>query len=185
MRNFAIVAAVLVFATTLSLAQETKPAPAPQNPEFSWAKSPYRLDFVIKEMDESKIINSRSYSMIVEASDRLGRGKGVVKSGNRVPVATGTKDGNTQIQYIDVGANIDAQLFAFDNSNLILNCSFEMSAIATNESATQGLPDPAIRQMRAEVSAEVFPGKANQVASLDDTVSKHRFVVEVTPTKLK
>jgi hypothetical protein len=185
MRKLAIAVMLLLSAITLA-AQETKTGNAATNPQFSWAKAPYRLDFVIKEVDDGKVINSRSYSMIVEASDRLGWGKGVVKSGNRVPVATGSKDGNTQIQYIDLGANIDATLSALENGGLILNSSIEISAVAANEpQSAQSLPDPVIRQMRAEVSSEVFPGKANQIAALDDVASKHRFIIEVTPTKLK
>lgn len=183
MRTFAVAVMIFVSAVALS-AQDNKPSKAP-NPEFSWAQAPYRLDFVIKELNEGKVINSREYSMVVEASDHRGPGKGVVKSGDRVPVATGMKDGATQIQYIDLGANIDAQLFTIE-TGLILNSSIEISAIATNESASsQSLPDPTIRQIRAEIQAEVFPGKANQIALLDDTTSKHRFVIEVTPTKLK
>lgn len=185
MRKLTIVVMVVVSAFALA-AQETKSGNSAPNPQFSWAKSPYRLDFVIKEVDDGKVINSRSYSMVVEASDRLGWGKGVVKSGNRVPVATGSKDGNTQIQYIDLGANIDASLATLDNGGLILNSSIEISAVAGNESqSSPSLPDPVIRQMRAEVSSEVIPGKANQIAALDDTVSKHHFIIEVTPTKLK
>ena len=183
MRKLAFVVMILVYAAAL-FAQETKPN-KPNN-SFSWAQAPYRLDFVVKELNDGKTINSREYSMIVQATDRYGPlGKAVVKSGDRVPVATGAKDGATQIQYIDVGANIDAQLFALDNG-LILNSSIEISAIAPNEAqSSQNLPDPAIRQIRAEVQAEVFAGKSNQIALLDDTTSKHRFVVEVTPTKLK
>ncbi|MGH9523713.1 MAG: hypothetical protein ACRD3E_14385 [Terriglobales bacterium] len=184
MRKLVIAVLILVSAAALS-AQQPKPDKAPNN-DFSWAQAPYRLDFVVKELDGGKVINSRQYSMIVEASDRLrGLGKGVVKSGDRVPVATGSKDGNTQIQYIDVGANIDASLYTMENG-LMLMGSIEISAIAPNEvPGSQNLPDPAIRQVRAEVQAEVFPGKSNQIALLDDMTSKHRFIVEVTPTKLK
>lgn len=183
MRKLAV--AVMILVSTIALfGQETKPKPSPST-EFAWAQAPYRLDFVIKELNEGKIINTREYSMIVEASDHRGPGKGVVKSGDRVPVATGSKGGDTQIQYIDIGANIDAQLFALD-TGLILNSSIEISAIAASETqSAQSLPDPVIRQVRSETQAEIFPGKANQIASLDDTASKHRFVIEVTPTKLK
>lgn len=183
MRKLAIAVLILVSAAAL-WGQTTGPNKAP-NPEFSWAQAPYRLDFVIKELNDGKIINSRAYSMIVEASDHRGPGKAVVKSGDRVPVATGASNGSTQIQYIDVGTNIDAQLFALE-TGLILNSSIEISSIAANETASaQNLPDPAIRQIRAEVQAEVVAGKVNQIASLDDTASKHRFIIEVTPTKMK
>ncbi len=186
MRKIAIVF-MLMFATTL-LAQETKdtkPAATPQpRSQFAWAQGGYRLEYVIKEVDDGKVINSRSYLMTIEASDTRSNGRETLKTGNRIPVPTSSKDGGTQFQYIDIGVNIDAHLFMQENANLLLETTVEISALAANE-PSQGITAPAIRQVRCTATGDVAVAKANQIAALDDSVSKHRFIIEVTPTKLR
>src|SRR5215470_4999154 len=70
---------------------------------------PYRLDFSFNEVADAKNVNTRHYSMDLTAGDT-----NEIKIGTRVPVATGTNNpsmpGATQIQYLDVGTNIWAQL---------------------------------------------------------------------------
>src|ERR1041385_8106336 len=58
----------------------------------------YRLDFSVKELEDSKVINSRQYSMNLQAEDA-----NEIKIGTRVPVETG--EGH-QFQYVDVGTSI-------------------------------------------------------------------------------
>lgn len=184
MRKLAFVVLMLMFGVAV-VAQETKETKPPsRSGSFSWAQGAYRLDFVVKEMDEGKVNNSRTYSMVIEATDNRGGGRETIKTGNRIPVTTSVGSGTNQIQYIDVGFNMDAQLFALEDSRLMLESTVEISALATNE-PTQNQGAPAIRQIRSATTGEVVVGKANQLASLDDTVSKHRFVIEVTPTKLR
>src|SRR5579872_4214135 len=60
----------------------------------------YHLDIVTREMEENKLINARTYSMIV--SDKPGW-TSVVRTGSRVPVTTA----KGEFTFIDVGVNID------------------------------------------------------------------------------
>src|SRR6516164_986902 len=110
MRRFFYFILILLMATTVVAQdnkQESKPENRPARNDFAWARSPYRLDYTIKEMDDNKVVNSRSYSLIMQSSEERGRSFGEAKTGTRVPIATGiAKDGSAPIQYIDVGINI-------------------------------------------------------------------------------
>jgi hypothetical protein len=169
----------LLFTFTLLVAaaavsQEIKP---PRN-DFGWARAPYRLDFVIREMDDGKVVNSRNYSMIMTSTDERGRTMGDLRAGSRIPVNIGDKG----IQYVDVGVNISSRLYVLESGALLLENSTEISTLATPEG--QGA-NPIIRQIRSNTIGEVNVGKASQIALLDDPVSKRRFQIEVTATKLK
>ena len=71
-----------------------------QNPE---ASKFYKLDFVVKEVEGTKVLNSRAYSMIV--STEKSSPPSSIRTGSRVP--TPTSAGNTQFTYIELGVNID------------------------------------------------------------------------------
>lgn len=148
--------------------------------DFGWARAPYRLDFVIREMDDGKVVNSRNYSMIMTSTDERGRTMGEVRAGSRIPVNVGDKG----IQYVDVGVNINSRLYVLDSGALLLDSSIEVSSLATPEGAGQGA-NPIIRQFRSNTTGEMTVGKASQISLLDDPVSKRRFQIEVTATKLK
>lgn len=188
MRKCTIVVLMLLLATAV-IAQDNKQENKPTRNDFTWARSPYRLDYTIKELDDGKVVNSRSYSMVMQSAEERGRTMGELKTGTRVPIATGVpKEGPPQIQYIDVGINIQAQLYVLENSNLLLIGNVEISTLPTGPDSSPGGSfggAPVIRQIRTNTTSEVIAGKANQVASLDDPISKHRFQIEVTPTKLR
>src|SRR5205807_7489465 len=95
--------------------EENKPipeAPAAKNehraptgasavPDGLAAIHPYRVDFLITELDEAKKVNSRHYSMLLNAGNW-----NQIKIGTRVPVSP------TQgsFQYIDLGTSINCKL---------------------------------------------------------------------------
>jgi len=140
------------------------------------AVSVYRLEFAVREMEDNKKINSRSYTMLVEDGDW-----GRIRVGNRIPYNTG-KD---QFQYFDVGINIDCHLRDHGNYIMLENTSIEISSIVKDESSTGGTPNPIVRQARSSVEPVITPGKPAVITSLDDVSSNHRYEVEVTATKVK
>jgi hypothetical protein len=182
MRRILIVV-ITVLCVTAVVAQDNKPEPAKQQvrSDFSWARSPYRLEFVVKELDDSKVINTRSYSMMMQSSEERGRSFGEVKAGSRVPVVTTSKEGQPSTVYMDVGVNINAQLWIMPDSNLLLSANTEVSSLADAQTG----PNPIVRQMHTNTTGEVTVGKSNQLAIVDDPISKHRFEIDVTPTKLR
>jgi hypothetical protein len=173
---------LMLLAATAVIAQETKQeSKPPAHNDFEWARNPYRLDFVIKELDDAKVVNSRTYSMLTQSSEDRGRSFGEVKAGSRVPVVTTGKDGQNSTVYMDVGVNINAQLWVMTNSNLLLSSSIEVSSLADAQSGA----NPIVRQIRTNTTGEITAGKSNQLAIVDDPTSKHRFEIDVTPTKLR
>ncbi len=62
------------------------------------AVRPYHLDFVIKEMEGGKKVNSRHYSTNLNAGEA-----NTIKIGTRVPLITGKDAFPEQFQYMDVG----------------------------------------------------------------------------------
>ena len=187
MRRSATIFLMLLVATAV-IAQDNK-VPSTTRNDFAWARSPYRLDYTIKELEDGKVVNSRSYSMVMQSAEERGRTMGELKTGTRIPIATNVpKEGSPQIQYIDVGINIQAQLYVLENSNLLLIGNVEISTLPTGADTSPAGSfggAPVIRQIRTNTTSEVVAGKANQIASLDDPISKHRFQIEVTPTKLR
>src|SRR5687767_12733873 len=70
--------------------------PAPQ-PRF------YRLEFVLKELENDKVVNSRLYTTSVSVNTP---GPVSIRAGSRIPLVT-TMAPAKQYNYYDVGVNID------------------------------------------------------------------------------
>jgi len=133
----------------------------------------YRLDFSVNEIDDGKKINTRQYSMNVNADDA-----NEVKIGTKVPVDT--KQG--EFQYIDVGTNIWCRIGERANG-IPLSVRAEISNFATPYDGQQARP--VLRQLSIKASTVAQLGKPMVVGSVDDPNSKRTFQLEVTVTKLK
>ena len=100
-------------------AQETRSTVA--TGEMKLADQPvYRLDFVIKELDDTKVINTRSYSMMLVSSGlNPGTGQkssyGRIKAGYKLPVSS--EKGPI---YLDAGVEITASLFETQSGGLVI-----------------------------------------------------------------
>lgn len=151
------------------LAQESEKA----KPRKSGAT--YRLDFVVNELEDSKKVNSRSYSILLEDRDwsRL-------RIGSRIPIQQESK-----VVYMDVGFSLDCRLHD-DEDNLSLELILEMNSFAIPEQGTAANPGtPPLRNFRTQLASGLVPGKPTVVTTADDMASKRRFQVEVTATKVK
>jgi hypothetical protein len=183
MRNLklTLTTAVLVVLTTIVMpgllrAQEAPKAPPPAVEKAVKPLSVYRLEFAVREVEDGKRLNSRTYVMSVQDGST-----GSIRVGNRVPYSVG-KD---QFQFYDVGINIDCRLREHENNVLLDNTSVEISSIVKDESPSAPSLNPVVRQARARVDAAVTPGKPTLVTALDDVSSNRRYEVEVTATKVK
>ena len=166
----ALVMAMMAAGGTAKAAQESNPpkgTPAAEKPV-----NPYRIDFSVNEMEDGKKINTRQYSMNLNAEE-----SNEIKIGTRVPVDTNTKQG--EFQYIDVGTNIWCRLEERPNG---------LSIAVRAEISNFAMPDqtrPIIRQLSIKASTVAQLGKPMVVGSVDDPNSKRTFQLEVTVTKLK
>ena len=135
----------------------------------------YRLDFAVAELEDGKKINSRQYSLNLNADDA-----NEIKIGTRVPVEAG----HEQFQYMDVGTSIWCRI-AERPDGVPLQVRAEISNFAIPDQAEGRESRPTIRQFRINASTLALPGKPMVVGSVDDPNSKRQFQLEVTVTKLK
>ena len=136
----------------------------------------YRLTYTLSETDGGKRIGTQHFAMIVVS----GR-KTVLKQGDRVPLVAGsvsTSGGaQTQVQYLDIGLNIDASIEeSADGVNL--NTAVEQSSIAEEKSGL-GTQDPNVRQSKLEGTAILTAGKPLMLGSMDVPSSARHLDIEV------
>jgi hypothetical protein len=172
----ALIAALAVSGgTSRALAQESGDSSKSTTLESSKPVEAYRLDFSVNELEDGKKINTRQYSMNLNANDA-----NEIKIGTRIPVEP--KAG--EFQYIDVGTNIWSRL-GVHNGQLELAVRADISNFAIPEQASGHESRPVIRQLQIKASTVALLGKPMVVGSLDDPNSKRQFQVEVTVTKLR
>ncbi len=135
----------------------------------------YRLDFSVKELEDGKVINTRQYSMNLQAGDA-----DEIKIGTKVPVETG----QNQYQYIDVGTSISSRIEDRPDG-IPLSVKAEISNFAIPEQSTGHELHPLIRQLQIKASTLAQLGKPMIVGSVDDPNSKRQFQLEVTVNKLR
>ncbi len=177
---FATIAALLVTVPRMAVSQEDSPSTkAAVAAQQAVGKHYYKLNFVLRETDEGKVINQRAFTLNISAeSPRLG---GLppewwnVRSGTRVPVS-GSKD----INYIDVGVNLDVRAEEVAEG-LQMQITSEISSVGGDSSG--GSAAPAIRQVKVRAAMLAAAGKPAVVFTADDPASKHRFELEVTPMR--
>jgi len=189
MRILSQAALVLSLAgATLAFGQST-PAPSQQTSAVAEQKakpsepiSTYRLDYNIYEIEGGKRVNTRTYTLRLTDYNMTS----TLRTGSRVPIVVGSASaalGNqnsltSQIQYVDVGVYIEARIRPLDGRTFLAT-SIEMSGIAPDQSGQ----DPIIRANKADSNTLVTPGKTMLLASIDDSLSKRRYDVEVRVTQ--
>ena len=135
----------------------------------------FRLDFVVKELDAGKTVNSRSYFMIVGTPDK---GVREIRTGNKVPFEVST--GNwTQI---DVGTSFDCSRVKEVPDGLSLIVTAEVTSILENPTA--GPSHPIVRQNKWNSTVMVPLRKPTVIFSSDDVASKRQMQVELTATPI-
>lgn len=125
----------------------------------------YRITYSIAETDGGKPVGTQHVEVIVPTD-----GKTIVKQGKRAPIVTGSvdkEDGKpeSQVQYVDVGLNIEASL-AGSGDGLRLHSKIEQSNISDERSGIGG-QDPIIGQTLLEGVSMLTPGKPTLLGSLD------------------
>jgi type II secretory pathway component GspD/PulD (secretin) len=122
----------------------------------------YRLTYTITELDGGKAVGVEYFKLVVPA-----RGKATLKQGSRVPIVTGSYDvagtttPNTEVQYQDVGLNIEASL---DGESL--HTKLEQTSVA-DERSVVGMQDPILRQTVLDATANLTAGKSMVLGALD------------------
>lgn len=144
--------------------------------ELDRPKKLYRVTYTVSESENGKRTGAQHYSLVV-ADDR----KATLKQGSRVPIVTGTVPGedtktvpgSTQVQYLDVGLNIEATI-----RGVSLRTKVEESSVAP-EKSNVGIQDPIVQQTMLEGAPTFVPGKPLTLGSIDMPGSARHQDIEV------
>jgi hypothetical protein len=139
----------------------------------------YRLDFVIKEIAEDKVVNARSYSIMIST----GHSGDQIRVGNKIPRQTGSP--TNPYDYIDVGVSIDCMSAREVENQLALVVRAEVSNVAPGQTAGSGLVPPLLRQNKWSSDVILPLRKPTVIFSSDDPTSTHKMQVELTATPIK
>lgn len=139
----------------------------------------YHLDFVVKEIADSKVVNSRSYSTMISTGH-----PGSIRTGNKVPYQTASAASTPQYQYLDVGVNIDCRSARELDAQLGLWVTAEVSNLAPGQTAAGGSL-PLLRQNKWSSDVILPLRKPTVIFSSDDPTSTHKMQVELTATPIK
>jgi len=148
-------------------------------PAATAVKQFYRLNFVVQEVESDRVINSRSYSVIMSDS-----GPGFIRAGEKVPFSS-TSGANTQWQQIDVGVNIDCRKLEITPGGVALDIKAEISSVMESHGANSPPASlPIIRNNQWE-SRVILPVKQSSVLfSSDDPASKRTMQLKLTVTPI-
>lgn len=172
MRKIAILCLVLLTVPNFAPAASAQEAKAVA-PEVRY----YHLEFVVKELGEDgKVVNSRTYRSDISTTSLSS-----VRTGTKSPIHVSSKEGD--VQYLDVGVNIDCKGAHETPEGLAMEITAEISSLATPGVATP--TTPIIRQNKWMSSTVLPAGKPTIVFSSDNLESKGRMQVEVTATPIR
>ena len=156
-------AAVLLLAVVLA-AQDKQPPPPPPPPPPA-GQTTYWLEYTVSELDGTKKLRSRNYTVLI-----MERNNGRLRVGSRVPITTGE-----QVQYMDVGVNIDARPTAIDARTLRLSTILEVTAMASSDSSRR----PILRNLSAHMDSVIPLDKPVILSTQDEPGTETTFQVQV------
>jgi hypothetical protein len=104
-----------------------------------------------------------------------------VRAGTKIPIRVNDKD---NIQYLDVGVNIDCNNARETAQGLSLQITVELSSLA-NPSGSNEASTPIVRQNKWQSMTLVPIGKPTVVFSSDNLENKGRMQVEATATPVR
>ncbi len=135
---------------------------------------PYRVEFLITELQDGRRINSRRYAMLLNAGNMWNQ----MKIGTRVPAGPDVPG-----QFLDVGTNINCRVIE-SGADIELDVHTEFSNFfsAPNQDHSG---KPIIQQISINGNTLVASGKPIIVGLVDDPNSDRQFQLESTVTKLR
>jgi len=144
-------------------------------------KNFYQLNFVVRELEDEHVINSRSYSIIL----RTGAERSSIRAGQKVPYSS-SSGVSTQWQQIDVGVNIDCQKLEELGDQVALDIKAEISSVMESHGEASPPPSvPIIRNNRWESTVLLKVKQPTILFSADDPASKRKMQLLLTVTPLR
>jgi hypothetical protein len=185
----ALLLAVFVLGGQRLWSQEKgKSEEAPKPSAIEKAVTPLRVQVVFTEYESEKKISSLPYTLLVNADDR--GPQAAVRMGLRVPIEMAT----TQVQYQDVGTNLDGRAEKTDDGRFLLRLNVEKSSVyspgASQKPTSVGgneisSKQPIVQQFRTQVNLLIRDGQTIQSTVATDPVTGHVLKVDVTLNVIK
>ncbi len=168
----AIIVLTLAGLISPSALAQSNPDPAVTNT----VKRFYQLDFLAQELESGRVINSRSYSMILNSDTK----RSSIRAGEKVPFASSSGT-TTQYQQIDVGVNIDCRELQELGDRVALMVHAEISSVIENRGETSSPQSlPIIRNNSWESTVLVPLKQPTVIFSSDDPASKRTMQLKLT-----
>lgn len=190
---FAVLLAILIFVAGGLRAQDKgKSSEGSKTADSVPPVTPLRVQVVFTEYDGDKKISSLPYSILVNADDN--GPQAAVRMGLRVPIVTDLQ-GNTpaQVQYIDVGTNLDGRAWTNDGK-FLLKLNVEKSSLyapgAGQKPASLGKNEisssqPVVQAFRSQLNLLIRDGQTIQSTVATDQITGHVLKVDVTLNIIK
>jgi hypothetical protein len=181
-----LLALAIIFASApvvAHAAQQKSIPPPPPEAQPTTISGPYRLTYILTEMDGSKRIGSQRFAMVLDADP--GR-RTTLKMGTKVPIVTGEYKENgppnslNPVSYIDLGMNFQVELRQFSNGLELRSHIVESAIDAQQPNPT----DPVIRQTDFENSVLLNEDKPLIIGTVDMPGTTHVLQIQVELTKL-
>lgn len=189
----AVSLAILVLVVPRLLAQEKEKAGGEAKPaQTEKTITPLRVQVIFTEFEGDKKISSLPYTFLVNADDAAAAA--AVRMGLRVPIETSSNTGVKQIQYQDVGTNLDGRAYKTEDGRFLLRLSVEKSSAylpgAHEKPASVGgneisSAQPTIQQFRTQVNLLIRDGQTTQSTVATDPVTGRVLKVDVTLNVIK
>lgn len=182
-RKMAQVAAVMLLATAVQ-AQEAEKVKSKTTPV------PLNVLVVLSEYDGEKKLSSLPYQISV-VSDAPAPRVSSVRMGIKVPIVTQ----GTQVQYMDVGTDLDCTASSIEDGRFHLNLSVRRSSVYSVGPERKSIDwapgdapisaQPLVREFRTQYNLLLRDGQTAQSTTATDPVSGRVLKVEVTLNRLK
>jgi Bacterial type II and III secretion system protein len=195
----ALLLAILVFPGQRLWSQEKGKSEEVGKPaETGKTVTPLRVQVLFTEFDGEKKISSLPYTLPVNAETPLRGQKAALRMGLRVPIMTGASTtgsgGPSQIQYLDVGTNLDGWASKSEDGRFNLHLNLERSSTYSSGTGQKTSPvgvyevtslQPVIQTFRAEVDLLIRDGQTMQSTVATDPISGRVTKVDVTVNVIK
>ncbi len=169
LRRTALCAVLMTIAAGLCFAQKVESAKP--EPRF------FRLDLVLKEVEDNHVTNARTYSAVAASGSNSS-----VRTGSKIPI----RNASGELNYIDVGVSIDYRRIVDLGDMLSLELSADVSGPASADPITTETGKATVlRQNRWSSTVFVPFRKPTTVFTSDDVTSKRKLQVELTATPLQ
>jgi len=183
-----VLCAVLLAGVPLLRGQEKeKTADAGKSVESRKTITPLRIQVIFSEFDGEKKTGSLPYTFLVNADDPGSHS--AVRMGLRVPIEISSNTGVKQVQYQDIGTNLDGRAERTEDGRFVLRLGVERSSVYSRATSIGGnevsTAEPTIQQFRTQMDLLIRDGQTIESTVATDPLTGHVLKVDVTLSVLK